>query len=141
MRKILICGDSGSGKTSLLVRLKENRFVKEFNSSRNIGIFNFENTTYLDFPKSCKLSVCDVLDLEKIFIVADKSSKISVENAFKYWLPLCKKKFPNVKISILLNKDDVQDDTQQFSDLLYELNRDEIKVLKISVKNGKPILS
>ena len=68
MRKILICGDSGSGKTSLLVRLKENRFVKEFNSSRNIGIFNFENTTYLDFPKSCKLSVCDVLDLEKIFI-------------------------------------------------------------------------
>ena len=145
--RILIVGDVGVGKTSLMIRYTENKFND--NCATTIGVDSKDKILNINSSKHI-IKVIDTAGQERyqtitksffhlvegIFIVFDLTDDASF-NSLEKWIEIIKevKKEPN--IIILANKSDLLDvkvEDDQLKDFSF---RNQIKIIKIS---GKKIL-
>jgi small GTP-binding protein len=144
--KILLIGDSGVGKSSLLIRYSENTFTDNFSST--IGI-DFRIKTIDVNDKRIKLQIWDTSGLERfktvtgayyrnvmgIFLVYDVSNIKSFQN-INNWLKNVKKNASDEKCLMLIgNKCDKEEREVSFEigkQLADELN---IKFIETSAKS------
>jgi small GTP-binding protein len=143
--RILIVGDVGVGKTSLMIRYTENKFND--NCATTIGVDSKDKILNINSSKHI-IKVIDTAGQERyqtitksffhlvegIFIVFDLTDDASF-NSLEKWIEIIKevKKEPN--IIILANKSDLLDvkvEDDQLKDFSF---RNQIKIIKISVKD------
>jgi small GTP-binding protein len=144
--RILIVGDVGVGKTSLMIRYTENKFND--NCATTIGVDSKDKILNINSSKHI-IKVIDTAGQERyqtitksffhlvegIFIVFDLTDDASF-NSLEKWIEIIKevKKEPN--IIILANKNDLLDvkvEDDQLKDFSF---RNQIKIIKISVKEN-----
>lgn len=134
--KILLLGNSGVGKSSLLIRFSDNAYDELF--STTIGIDFKMKTIKLENDKNVKLQCWDTSGQEKfrsitnsyyrgtngIILVYDVTSKDSFDN-LKTWLEEIKDKTDNISILLVGNKVDLNtkrevlyEEGKEFADLL-----------------------
>ena len=144
--RILIVGDVGVGKTSLMIRYTENKFND--NCATTIGVDSKDKILNINSSKHI-IKVIDTAGQERyqtitksffhlvegIFIAFDLTDDASF-NSLEKWIEIIKevKKEPN--IIILANKSDLLDvkvEDDQLKDFSF---RNQIKIIKISVKEN-----
>jgi small GTP-binding protein len=116
IRKILVLGDTSVGKTSLLIRRNENKFLKDHNPtigaefSTNIHSFNGSEVKVQtwDIGGGVNVSPMYFRSANGVFICFDVTNFISFEN-ISFWLTEIEKNSPpNVLIHILGTKCDLK---------------------------------
>ena len=144
--RILLVGDVGVGKTSLMIRYTENKFND--NCATTIGVDSKDKILNINSSKHI-IKVIDTAGQERyqtitksyfryvqgIFIVFDVNNEESF-NSLEKWIEIIKevKKEPN--IIILANKSDLLD-VKVEDDQIKEFSfRNQIKIMKISVKEN-----
>jgi small GTP-binding protein len=119
--KILLLGDGGVGKTSLLRRFIDNTFTPDYKST--IGVQFMTRTVDLNDEKSIKLVIWDVAgqskftsyrhlyykDAEGIILVYDITRPDSFNNLEMWISDAVKHTVKNTHIAILGNKVDLED--------------------------------
>ena len=132
--KILVIGDSGVGKSSLLRRFVDNNYLSEHSST--IGV-DFKIKTMQIDGFVVKLQMWDTAGQERfrslgtsyfkgshgVFLVTDITSVESFHNCSSVWLPLIKENLTgeNVALVFLFNKCDLVDDIKIGDDVLNQL--------------------
>ena len=145
--KILLVGDVGVGKTSLMIRFTENKF--DDNCATTIGVdsknktLNFNSVNYI-------IKVIDTAGQERyqtitksyfhivegIFIVFDLTDDESFKSLEK-WIEIIKEVVEEPNIIILANKCDLIIDEKVEDDEINDFSfRNQIKIIKISVKEN-----
>lgn len=119
--KIVLIGDFGTGKTSLVSRFVDNSFSEEYISSIGVSISRKNiNTILNDNNYDSTIMIWDIegkTDFKPILshylngakgfiIVADLTRKKSIESIIEH-IELCEKTMPNLPICIALNKSDL----------------------------------
>ena len=144
--KILIVGDVGVGKTSLIKRYIENKF--EENGASTIGVGSRNKILNINSIKHI-ITVLDTAGQERyqtitksyfrlvegIFIVFDLTDEDSF-NSLERWIEIIKEVVEDPNIIILANKADLLDEKiedDQIKDFSY---RNQIKIIKTSVKEN-----
>jgi Ras-related protein Rab-18 len=99
--KLLLVGDSGTGKSSLLLRFTEDKFLGEDVNMATIGVdFKVKQMDLADIGKKVKLTIWDTAGQERfrtltssyyrgahgIIIVYDVNQRESFEDIQKVWL-------------------------------------------------------
>lgn len=131
-RKVIIVGNSFSGKTSLLKRFTENSFDEKYNSTSNAGfkIRNLGRFKLLiwDIPHKLNRGYCR--NSRGAIIVFDLSDRKSFED-ISYWISEVKKYSKEASILLVGTKSDLE---SKISD--EEIKRFEIPFFKVSSKNN-----
>ncbi|MHA1266295.1 MAG: Rab family GTPase [Candidatus Helarchaeota archaeon] len=115
--KIVLIGDEGVGKTSLIIRFAENRFEESANKSIG-GDFIITKLTLFGAP--IKLQIQDyqesdweqvvsfyVKDNDGILLALDTSSKSKMKPYLDYWLKPIRTVDTNIPILVVGNKSDL----------------------------------
>ena len=148
---LILLGESGFGKTSIMMRFVNNEFVDK--KSSTIGIdYYIKHMKYKD--KTYSIQIFDTAGQEKFksltksyyrmgngfFIIFDLTNDDSL-NAVKFWIEDVKENFENPKFVILGNKDDLQIDKKLSDDIIKEQleKYKDIIYIKISAKNDTNI--
>ena len=155
-KKVLIFGNAGSGKTSLVERLKKGSFTEEspsdsefithkltieFGQNKNLNINLYEiridenfnkNSELLDsflYECQCALFLVDITNEESFELIESLISNISID------------KYPYLKMILIQNKCDLENNRkiskEKFGDFINKNNS--IESLEISSKDGKNI--
>ncbi len=151
--KILLLGDGGVGKTSLLRRFIDNTFTPDYKST--IGVQFMTRTVELDDDKTIKLVIWDVAgqskftsyrhlyykDAEGIILVYDITREDSFHNLNMWIEDAVKHTAKNTQIAILGNKVDLKDNraveienAQQYSE-----GRKAVLFSETSAKTGRNV--
>jgi small GTP-binding protein len=151
--KIIICGDPGVGKTSLILRFTENAFRRTYVST--LGVFVTDKIFKVD-DHNIQLVLWDIAgqqkfelmrqqfykDMDGAFLVFDLTDKNSFEN-ISHWFNDVKKyaiKFPNLIGYIVGNKRDLVNeiaiDENEIISLSNQLN---LKYLEASALTGENV--
>lgn len=151
--KISLIGDSGTGKTSLLLRLSENKFTED--TSSTIGV-DFKIISVKYQSKLAKVQIWDTCGSERflslttafvkscsVFImVFDLSNKKSFEN-LSYWVNLIHENTSPKQICLVGNKTDLLEENRVIdqSDILKFVEKHGMHYMETSAKNNENILS
>ncbi|MFX0058804.1 MAG: Rab family GTPase [Candidatus Hodarchaeota archaeon] len=151
--KIIICGDPGVGKTSLILRFTENAFRRTYIPT--LGVFVCDRVFKVD-NHNIQLVLWDIAGQQKFelmrqqfykgmdgaFLVFDLTEKSSFDN-IKLWYNDVKKyaiKFPNLIGYIVGNKKDLIDDiTINNNEVNYLTNNLNLKYLETSALTGENV--
>jgi len=120
--KIIIIGDSGVGKTSLVKKFVSGHFSKEYKAS--IGTNIFIKKINLNSTKEISLQIWDIAGQERwvkmrplyykgsdgALIVGDLTRKNTFKQIIKFWIPDLKKNCSNIPFILLANKNDLKSD-------------------------------
>ena len=152
MFKILLLGDGGVGKTSLLRRFIDNTFDPDYKGT--IGV-QFMTKTVIIGNNSIKLTIWDVAgqskftsyrhlyyrDADGIMLVYDITRAVTFENLDRWIIDAIKYTNLNTQIAVLANKKDLYDkravpevDGQQYSD-----QRKAVLFSETSAKTGENV--
>ena len=106
-RKILIVGDGGVGKTSLINNYLNNTFEQKYISTSNINILESDEYIFYDFPGQEKYSSHDInlSDIDICIIMYDVTNKISYKN-IQFWKLKVQNLCGNIPTIIVGNKID-----------------------------------
>ena len=130
MPQVLILGDGGVGKTSLIDKRFNQTFETKYISTYGIQIRNNGDHTIYDFPGQEKYYDHDDIDFTQInncVIMYDCTNKLSYKN-IDFWKKKLKEMCPDIQPIIVGNKIDI--------DSLKIVDDDSIN---ISVKTGENI--
>jgi small GTP-binding protein len=93
MTTILVVGDGGVGKTTLINNLMGNTFVPQYISSSQINILENKEYNFIDVPGQLKYSLdLSSISYDLVFIVYDLTNSISYKN-INFWIRLINKPF------------------------------------------------
>lgn len=138
--KVVLVGDFGTGKTSLIRRFVDNSFSEDYISTIGVSISKKE---IISKDKKSTIMLWDIegkTDFKPVFthylngskgfiIVADLTRKKTVD-AISEHIEACEKTAPGMPICIALNKSDLSD----LSDLIsVEVDYEEIKALSPNI--------
>ena len=150
--KLVIIGDSGVGKSCLLLRFTDDTFTENYYST--IGVdFRFKCLEIGE--RKCKLQIWDTAGQERfktvtsayyrgadgIIIVFDQTEKDSFNN-IENWIEDISRYSTDDPVKIILaNKDDIKSDKKAVSDMdINELEKKTgIEVIKTSAKTGEKV--
>ena len=106
-KKILIFGDGGVGKTSLINYYLNNTFEQKYISTSNINILQNDEYIFYDFPGQEKYSSHDInlSDIDICIIMYDVTNKISYKN-IQFWKLKVQNLCGNIPTIIVGNKID-----------------------------------
>ena len=105
-KKILIVGDGGVGKTSLINNYLNANFEEKYLSTQNINILQNNEFIFYDFPGQEKYSHdINLEDIDICIIMYDITNKISYKN-IKFWIQKIQKICGNIPTIIVGNKID-----------------------------------
>ncbi|MDQ7066746.1 MAG: Rab family GTPase [Sulfurimonas sp.] len=144
--KIVMVGDFGVGKTSLVKRFVENSFSEEYLSTIGVSIskktLNDSTLMLWDIEGHTEFKAIFkqyLLGAKGFIIVADLNRKGTIDNIAKH-LELCHSIVPNTPVSIALNKADLEHHiTQETIDALYALSPNILTILKTSAKESQSV--
>ncbi|RBQ29176.1 Rab family GTPase [Aliarcobacter vitoriensis] len=146
--KIVLVGDYGTGKTSLIRRFVDNSFSEEYKSSIGVAISKKELISNINsIEHKSIMMIWDIegkTDFQPIFahhlmgskafiIVADVTRKESLDSINEHIL-LCQKSVGTAPIFIALNKSDLQHEEIDLNSIK-SLSSNVIKVFKTSAKD------
>lgn len=149
--KVVLLGDSGSGKSSIISRYKNGTFNTELDST--IGASFYSHTIKVG-RKSLKLSIWDTAGQERydsisslysrnsnaVILVADSTREEISESLKKWYLKIVKEVLPeNVLIFFAINKVDLLENVKGFDDVMELGKKLMAKVYFTSAKNGTGI--
>lgn len=148
--KIVLVGDFGVGKTSLIRRFVDNSFSQDYISS--IGVSISKKKLQLENHMDSTMMIWDIegkTDYKPIFkqylngakafiIVADLSRKNTIDSLSEH-IDLCLEVNPHAPISIALNKSDLEKNPLMQIDKIKDLNANIISVNKTSAKDGTTV--
>ena len=148
--KILLLGDSGVGKTSILLRYVEEKY--EQNCVSTIGIdYKIKDLEYKNFK--IKLQIWDTSGEERyksitqnfyrntdcLFIVFDITKKKTFDS-IKTWINEANEYNENTKIILLGNKIDLEDQRKVTKEIATNFaNKNNLKYIETSAKENKGI--
>ena len=140
--KIVMVGDFGVGKTSLVRRFVENSFSEEYLSTIGVTISkkNIENATIMIWDVEGQTEFKPIfkqylLGSKGFIIVADLTRDATITSIKKH-LELCHDIVPNAPVSIALNKADLKDNLlEEEMQKIRTLSPFIVDVLKKSAKN------
>ena len=149
--KIIIIGDSGVGKTSLVKKFVSGHFSKDYKAS--IGTNIFIKKINLNSTKEISVQIWDIAGQERwvkmrdlyykgtdgALIVGDLTRKKTFEQIIMFWVPDLKKNCGNIPFILLANKNDLKSD---FSRIEIEEIGKKVKASSIfctSAKNGENV--
>jgi len=147
--KIVLVGDHGTGKTSLIRRYIDNSFSEDYKSSIGVSISKKELSSNIDeVEHKSMMMVWDIegkTNYQSIFahhligskafiIVVDVTRKASIDSTKEHIL-LCEKSVSNAPIFIALNKSDLLPYETIDIDNLKTISSNVIEVFKTSAKN------
>jgi len=144
---VMLIGDSGVGKSSLLLRYSDDQFIESFIST--LGVDLKIKTITTDDNKYCKLQLWDTAGQERfrtitasyyrgahgIIIVYDVTERPTFINVERWMKEIQKYAKENVEIILIGNKSDLQDRQVTFEEgkqLATNLN---LPFLEVSAKN------
>ena len=145
MFKLLVVGESGVGKTCMLLRFADNSFEENFLST--IGV-DFKVKQIVVDEKKVKLQIWDSAGQERfknitasyyrncsaIIIVYDITSKDSF-NKVSDWVQEVRRYVPSVPLLLVGNKCDLEHNVSE-KDILELAKEYNAKYFEVSVKNG-----
>ena len=148
---LILLGETGVGKTSIMRRFINNEFISK--SSSSIGIdYNFKSMKYNN--KTYSIQIFDTAGQERFkslvktyyhigdgfFIIFDLTNDNSLD-AIKYWIEGVNEIIENPKFIILGNKDDLQKNMKISDDVIKNQleNYKDIIYIKTSAKAGTNI--
>ncbi|NVM03779.1 MAG: GTP-binding protein [Candidatus Helarchaeota archaeon] len=148
--KILLLGDGGVGKTSLLRRFIDNTFTPDYKST--IGVQFMTRTVNIDKNKAIKLVIWDVAgqskftsyrhlyykDAEGIILVYDITRPDSFNNLEMWISDAVKHTVKNTHIAILGNKVDLEDkrNVPKINGEKYSTEKNAVLFSETSAKTG-----
>ena len=145
--KVVMVGDFGVGKTSLVKRFVDNSFSKEYLSSIGVSISkkNLNDSTLMlwdieghtEFKPIFKQYL---LGAKGFIIVADITRQSTIESIRNH-IELCHNIVPNAPICIALNKNDIKNSCDDDEiEKIKKISPSIINLLKTSAKSGDAVL-
>jgi GTP-binding nuclear protein Ran len=134
MKKLVIIGDGGVGKTTYLNKIFTGMFTKRYFATLGVELYPFNDYIIWDTAGQTKFSGLG----EDYYIGADygiimcSESKIT-QKSIKDWYNILKRTSPNIKIIMLCNKSEL--DYQLTSTLTSFLDENNVEIFYISTKN------
>jgi small GTP-binding protein len=146
--KIVLVGNFGAGKTSLIRRFVENSFSEEYLSTIGVSISKklLQNATIMIWDIEGETEYKPIFKQyllgAKGFIVVGDLMRQETLKQIKHHIALSHEVIPNAPIAIALNKSDLQHTiTQQDIDNLWDLSQDIVAIEKTSAKEGTQVES
>ncbi len=149
--KIIIIGDPGVGKTSLVKRFVSRQFSRDYRAS--IGTNLFIKKLVSDSDEKITLNIWDIAGQERwvkmrhlyysgsdgALIVGDLTRKNTFYQITKFWIPDLKKNCSDIPIILLANKNDLKPDISktEIEEISNEINANSI--IYTSAKNGERV--
>ena len=146
--KVVMVGDFGVGKTSLVQRFVDNSFSEEYLSS--IGVSISKKTLHSKIDSMVMLwDIEGKTEIKPIFkqyllgakafiIVADITRQSSIETISQH-IDLCLLSSKDAPICIALNKNDLESNIEISIEDIKKLSKNIINVHKSSAKNGEAV--
>jgi len=146
MTNILVIGDAGVGKTTLINNLIGKPFISQYLSTSQINLVEYNDYNFIDIPGQLKYSLdFSSINYDIVFIVYDLSNSISYSN-LNFWIKKIYKPF-----IIIGNKSDctlsvkltnlIRSTSKQFDNLKLSCkNKISIKELLSNYLNKKLII-
>lgn len=148
--KIVMVGDFGVGKTSLVKRFVDNSFSEEYLSS--IGVSMSKKQLQSSAGKESTMILWDIegeteykpifkqylMGAKAFIIVSDLTRPETVENIQKH-IKLCLESSKDAPIAIALNKADLEIRVEKSLEEIQELSENIISIHKTSAKNGDEV--
>jgi len=140
--KIVMVGDFGVGKTSLVRRFVDNSFSEEYLSSIGVCISkkNINDSLIMLWDIEGKTELKPIfnqyLNGAKGFIVVGDVTRISTIESISKHIQLCQQSSPDAPIIVSLNKKDIKADTIYSKDKIKKLSSNIILVIETSAKSG-----
>jgi len=144
--KVVMIGDFGVGKTSLVQRFVNNSFSEEYLSTIGVSIAKklTERSTIMlwdiEGHTEFKPIFKQYLLGAKGFILVGDLTRVDTIKSLQHHIELCQSIVPNVPIVIALNKADLEN-LQSYEALqeIEQLSSNIVKVLKTSAKSGDSV--
>lgn len=146
--KVVLVGDFGTGKTSLIRRYVDNSFSEDYISSIGVSISRkqlsneFANSTMIIWDIEGKTDFKPIfkqyLSGSKGFVIVADLTRQKTIDSIKEHVELCEKTTPNLPIFIALNKSDVKNidyDIQKIK----EISSSIVDVYETSAKNTQNV--
>jgi small GTP-binding protein len=140
--KIVMVGDFGVGKTSLVRRFVDNSFSEEYLSSIGVCISkkNINDSLIMLWDIEGKTELKPIfnqyLNGAKGFIIVGDVTRISTIESISKHIQLCQQSSPDAPIIVSLNKKDIKADTIYSKDKIKKLSSNIILVIETSAKSG-----
>lgn len=148
--KVVMVGDFGVGKTSLVQRFVDNSFSEEYLSSIGVSISKKNLISKNDIDS--KVMLWDIegrteskpifkqylMGAKAFIIVVDLTSQKSIDSV-KDHLKTCLESVPTAPICIALNKNDLETKLSVDSDIIKKMSPNIISVQKSSAKSGEAV--
>ena len=130
--KIIIIGDPGVGKTSLVKQFISKKFARDYRITIGTNIFT-KNLT-LNTGETIKIQLWDIAGQERwvkmrhlyytgahgVMMVADVTRKKTFEQLVKFWKTDLEKYCKDISITLIANK----------NDLISEIRKEEIEIIR-----------
>ncbi len=151
IKKIIVCGDSGVGKTTLNHRYVEGKFSAD--TKMTIGVEFFSKEVEIK-GRTLKLSIWDLMGLERCrFLCSDfckgadgallmfDLTRPTTLESIEEWVNICRKEDPNLPILFVGSKLDLKEDIMVDDGyaLPYKERSDLFDYIKTSSKTGKNV--
>jgi len=143
--KIVMVGDFGVGKTSLVRRFVDNSFSEEYLSSIGVSISKKTLTNSMvmlwdiEGKTESKPIYESYLNGAKGFIVVADITRAATIEGISEHIELCMRKSPHAPIVVSLNKNDIQTDSVYDKDKIENLSPNIIMVVETSAKSGESV--
>lgn len=135
--KLVLVGDGGVGKSTLVKKLLNGNFEQGYVPTLGIEVYPWRNYVIWDTAGQDKfggLRSGYYIEAKKAIIMVDATSKLT-SRSIKYWYDLLLATVPNVEVYILVNKMDVQEVKQEVLTKAREFaSNNNCKYMEISCK-------
>jgi len=149
--KVIIIGEAGVGKTSLVKKFVSGHFIKDYRAS--IGTNMFIKNLDLNSDKKVSIQIWDIAGQEKwikmrhlyyrgthgALIVGDLTRRNTFEQIVHFWSPDMKKYCADVPIILLANKSDINSDISENGVEIVGKRINAKLIFHTSAKNGKNV--